>query len=368
MRDMYEGADPPKDSDGKAIELFDWEDFGAHRSMIFKDAKDALESQFPKEYNGKRMEISDLHYDDPESYDIHTQKTALHNEGFIGRRLRGTVKLTDVNTGEVLDEKKLTFMKLPYLTNRGTFIKDGNEWGSIAQTRLLPGAYARRQSNGDLEMQFNVRPGTGGTFRVNFNPESAQYKMNIGGSELHLYSLMKDIGVSDDDMRGMWGDEVFQVNADEYDSRVFEKAYNKIVPEWDRDKNPGRTREEKVQLIKNALDRSQMATKVAKKTLPTLFDAEKRASWSKAGETLEKLASMTRADIEDVAEFINVTAGMNIDLSASKAALIEQVRNAVTTGNPAGGTPDTGKPGVAAVRQHHMKRVLDHINSKIPLL
>lgn len=365
MHDMYEDADPPKDKNGKAIALYDWEDYKAHRKLIFDDAKSAIEAQFPKEYNGKRMELKDVSYEDKDSYDIATQKKALHNDGFIGNRLRGTVSLIDSKTGELLDEKRVTLMKLPYLTNRGTFIKDGNEWGSIAQTRLLPGAYARRQNNGDLEMQFNVRPGTGGAFRVNFNPESAQYKFSIGGSELHLYSLMHDIGVPDEDLKKRWGDEVFQLNADKYDSRVLEKAYNKIVPEWDREKNPGRSREEKVTLINNALNRSQMAVSVAKSTLPTLFDSEKSASWRNNGYCIEKVASMTKSDLEDVAEFIAVVTGEPIQVDASKDELIRQVRNVVTTGHVAGGTPDTSIAGVAAVREHHMQRVLDMINSKI---
>lgn len=365
MQDMYEGADAPIDKDGNKIKLYDWEDHKTHRQLIFEDAKNTLVSQFPKEYNGKRMELSDVEYEDPENYNISTQKKALHSDAFIGRRLRGTVTLKDAKTGQVLDEKKLTLMKMPYLTNRGTFIKDGNEWGTISQTRLMPGAYARRQNNGDLEMQFNVRPGTGGAFRVNLNPESAQYKISIGGSELHLYSLMHDMGIQDDDMRSRWGDEVFSANADKYDPRVLDKAYDKLVPEWDREKNPGRSKEEKARLINNALNRSQMATKVAQKTLPTMFSAEKRASWRNTGQTLSKVASMTRSDMEDVAEFINIVTGESIDLGTSKSDLVTQIMNTVTTGSKDGGKADTSNPAVAAVRKRHMQRVLDMINSKL---
>lgn len=365
MEDMYEGAEPPVDSHGDKVTLYDWEDFKSHRKLIFDDAKSALESQFPKEYNGKRMELSDLAYEDKDSYDIAAQKKALHEDGFIGNRLRGTVSLFDTKTGELLDKKRITLMKLPYLTNRGTFIKDGNEWGSIAQTRLLPGAYARRQNNGDLEMQFNVRPGTGGAFRVNFNPESAQYKISIGGSDIHLYSLMRELGVPDEDMEARWGRDVLSLNADNYDSRVLDKAYNKLVPEWDRDKNPGRTRDEKVSLIKNALNRSQMAVNVAKATLPNMFDRSKAASWVEDGECMAKVASMTKADLEDIAEFAGAVTGEPVAVDAPKDELVRQIRNIVSTGSVDGSTVNTEVPGVAAVRKRHMRRVLDMINSKI---
>lgn len=359
MSDMYDGADPPVDSNGEKVKLYDWEDHKTHRQLIFDDAKNSLVKQFPKEYNGKRLELTDVEYEDPENYNIATQKKMLHNDGFAGRRLRGTMTLYDSNTGEQLDSKKVTLMKMPYLTNRGTFIKDGNEWGTISQTRLLPGAYARRQNNGDLEMQFNVRPGTGGAFRVNMNPESAQYKISVGGSELHLYSLMKDLGVEDDDLRARWGDDVFKANAENYDSRVLDKAYNKLVPEWDRGKNPDRSKQDKVQLIKDALNRAQMASKVAKRTLPTMFDSEKRASWRMAGDAMDKVASMTTDDLEDVAEFVNAVLGANINLDCPKKELVAQIQAAIADNEK------DSNPGVAAVKKRRAARAMEMINSRM---
>lgn len=263
---QVDGADAP---DG--IELYDMEDYAKHRNLIFNDAKESLIKQFPKEHNGVRMELADVDYVDPDDYSFREQKQALLDDKFLARRLRGTVKLTDANTGELLDSKTITLMRVPWLSDRGTFIREGNEWGTIAQQRLLPGAYSRIQANGDLETQFNVRPGTGGAFRVGMNPESAQYKLNIAGSDLHLYSLLHDMGISDEAMERKWGSEILQMNAEKYDARVLEKAYQKIVPEWVRKKEVGASREKKIQLIKDAFNRSQMATAVAKKTLPNLF-------------------------------------------------------------------------------------------------
>lgn len=360
MPRMYEDAELP---DG--VELYDLEDFDTHRNLIFDDAKKAMENQFPKEHNGVRMELSDVKYVDPERYSIKDQKRALHEDKFLMRRLRGKVKLTDSSTGALLDEKDVTLMRVPYLTDRGTFIRSGNEWASIAQQRLLPGAYSRYQNNGDLETQFNVRPGTGNAFRVQLNPETAQYKFSIAGSELHLYSLMHDIGVSDERMEEGWGKDILAQNKENYDARVFEKAYNKIVPEWDRKNNPGRSREEKIELIKNALDRSQVATNVVKKTLPSLFNMKKRATWVEAGELMEKVANLTRSDLEDIAIYINSVSGTNIDTTVDKLSLEEQIKNVVRTGHEYQSNPDTSNPGVALVQQMNMKRSLDKIRNAV---
>lgn len=75
-----------------------------------------------------------------------------------------------------------------------------------------------------------------------------------------MYSLLHDIGVDDDAMRERWGDEIFQINKESYDPRTLEKAYNKLVPEWDRKQHPSRELEDKVTLIKNVLNRAQVST------------------------------------------------------------------------------------------------------------
>lgn len=363
MANIYEDAEAP---DG--VELYDFEDFDKHRELMFRDAKDTLIKQFPKVHNGVRMELVNPDYVDPENYTIAEQKKALHHDKYLTRRLRGTIRLLDDKTGELLDEKKdITLMRVPYLTERGTFIREGNEWGSISQQRLLPGAYSRYQNNGDLETQFNVRPGTGNAFRVNFNPESSQYKFNIAGSDLHLYSLLHDIGVDDETLKEKWGEEVFAENAGKYDVRTLDKAYNKIVPEWDRKKNPGRTKEQKVELIKNALNRSQVATNVVKKTLPNLFDMAKSAAWREEASLMEKCASLSKKDLSELAVYINTAAGQNLDPESSKSALVDSIRNILRTGYKTGDPGDAFREDKAfkAVQQYRASKVYNDIKKKI---
>lgn len=345
-----EGAETPE-----GVELYDFEDFDKTRSLLYEDTKNALLKQFPKEHNGVRMELADVDYVDPDNYTLQEQKKALQDDAYLSRRLRGTVRLFDTHTGKLLDERKMTLMRVPFLTERGTFIKDGNEWGTISQQRLIPGAYSRYQKNGDLETQFNVRPGTGKAFRVNLNPQTGQYKFNIAGSDLHMYSLLKDLGVSDEEMKESWGEQLFNTNAEKYDSRTFEKAYNKIVPEWDRKRNTARTREEKAQLIRDALDRSQIASSVAKRTLPTLFDIAKKASWTEQCDTFDKLANLSVKDLKLVAAYINHSSGKAIDLNASKEDLENQIKKVVVTGFTNGdenlGFVDVNDSAAALVRQ-----------------
>ena len=346
------------------VQLYDWEDYDTSRNLILDDVKNTMEKQFAlKEHNGVQLSIQNLHYVDKEHYSLNDQKKALHDDSFLGRRLKGTVTLKDSNTGELLDQKEMTLLKVPYLTGRGTFIRDGNEWGTINQTRLLPGAYSRYQNNGDLETQFNVRPGTGSSFKVNFDPTTAIYKFKTAGQEFHMYSLLHTIGVSDEKLRESWGDEIFEKNKAGYDSRTLEKAYQKIVPDWDRKANPGRSDEEKVQLIKNALNRAQMTTQVARVTLPNLFDRTKNASWKDSGEVLEKCANLNREDLISVAEYINQAADKNIDTEATKEELENQIRNVVNFGSTTG--EQTNDPIVLAVQNIKNRKLMQNLKTKL---
>lgn len=360
---MYDDAEAPE-----GVELYDPDDYAGERNRIFSTIKDTFIKQFPREHNGVRMELIDVDYEDPKDFTLAQQKKALHNDSYLSRKLKGTIRLVDTKTGNTLDEKRMTLLKAPWLTNRHTFIREGNEWGTIAQQRLLPGAYSRIQSNGDLETQFNVRPGTGAAFRVQFNPETTQYKLSLGGAEIHLYSLLKDLGVDHSVLAKRWGDEIADANAEKYDPRTFEKAYNKLVPSWDRDKNKERTHEEKVQLIQRALNRSQVASSVIKRTLPNMSDRVKAASWKEQGQVFEKIASLSITDLQDIAYYINVMGGKDIDLEANKKDLEQAIKNTISTGyadGEIGKNVDPSDAAAAAVRHNKMKRIVDNINSRL---
>lgn len=322
---MYEDAEVP---DG--VELYDMEDYDTHRKLIFDTAKNTLIKQYPKVYKGVRMELTDVDYRDPDYYPIKVQKDALLNNKYLTRRLAGTIRLVDDSTNEVLDQKTQTLMKVPYMTNRGTFIRDGNEWVTISQARLLPGGYTRRQANNDLETQFNVRPGTGRAFRLGFSPETASYKIHIAGSDIHLYSLLKDLGTSDDVIDSRWGPEVAELNRAKYDKGALDKAYNKLVPEWDRKENGNRSREDKAKLVKGALDRSQVATNVVRTTLPSMFSMDKSASLHQSIEAMRKVSSLNTYETKELAKYISQNIpNTYIDASNTKTAIEDDIRKLI---------------------------------------
>lgn len=259
----------------KDVRLRDPEDFATLRDDIYNDTLSAVEKSFPQKYGNVVMRVSDLNYADPPTFSKKYEKEALAKDQYLGRKLRGKVSLYDLD-GNLLDEKETTLMRVPYLTDRGTFIHGGNDYGSLMQSRLIPGVYTRRQENGNLETQVNTRPGTGSSFRIGLEAETGQYSLKIKNSNLHLFSLMKDMGISDDEIKENWGEELYNINASKYDPSTINRAYDKIVPNFQKKlagENPN-----KAEMLRGFFEKAQVHERVVRRNLPMKFDMEKRAS------------------------------------------------------------------------------------------
>ena len=246
------------------------------------------------EYGGVRLELDNLHYADKERYSTAEQHEALMADRLLARRLRGNLKLIDTETNKVLDTRKnFTLTKLPYLTQRGTFINNGSEFATVAQSRLLPGVYARKRDNGVLESHINTRPGTGPAMRLSLDPETAQYRLKMGSSDLHAYSVFRSLGVTDEEWERRWGPQVLDLNRSKYNKETLNKVYTKAVPKWVRDDSlPA---EQKAQAVMDTLNRAQVAKSIIRRNLPNLYDQEKRAFWRAAGRAIDMANSMTKS-------------------------------------------------------------------------
>ncbi len=245
------------------------------------------------EYGGTRLELSDMSYRDKPTFSLEEQREALMRDSTLARRLKGTVSLVDVATNKPLEVRKnVTLARVPYLTERGTMIHNGSEYAPISQSRLLPGAYTRRRNNGELETHFNTRPGTGSAMRMSLDPASGQFRLRVGSSNVHAYSVFKDLGASDEELERRWGPEILEANREGYDPRATDRVYAKAIPKWQRDATL--TRAEKAAAVYEAFGRAQVAKTVLKDNLPNLFSREKAAAWRFAGAAIEKAAAMCR--------------------------------------------------------------------------
>lgn len=247
-------------------DLWDPSDHEGMRRRIEEGTIQEWSRVFPAEYGSVKLVANNIRFSGKPNFSLQDQKKAWLENRELGRSLKADLELYDRETGELLDEQpNLTLMRVPHFTDRGTFVYNGNNYTAAAQARLIPGAYTRRQANGGLETQFNTRTGTGRVFRVGLDPETGQFRLKIAGSNLHLYSVLKDSGVADEELEQLWGPAVLAENRQKYDSRSLAKAFQKFVPRYMQGevKDP----EERVELLLDALKKSQVAKTVVDRTL-----------------------------------------------------------------------------------------------------
>jgi len=259
----------------EGVELYDPDDYNWRRQSMFDSVLDAVKGSFPRSHGGVTLSLDKLRYEGPEDIPPDKERRAMLRGSYPTRRLKGLMVLTDTETGEVLDSREETLMRVPIMTRRGTFIHSGNDYTTALQARLMPGVYPRRKDSGEVESQFNIKRGTGPAFRVSMDPETAVMRMSIRGSNVKLLPVLRNLGVSDDSIRKSWGDAIFERNAREADDTAWHTAYSKLTGKpWDDQADVGELREEARSVLHGMLVNED----VVRTTLPGLSAVEKSAS------------------------------------------------------------------------------------------
>lgn len=304
--------------------IADWDDMATRRSSIYDQVLTTFSKQWPQSYGGVRLEVSDLRYDGPEQLSLAKQKKALLNNQFPARRILGTVRLVDERTQSVLDERSdQSLMRVPILTDRGTFIHNGTEYSVLNQARLLPGVYTRRKASGELESHFNVKRGTGNSFRIVLEPDTGLFKLNVGQSSLRLYSLLHDLDVPDDQLEKVWGSDLLRRNREAYDRRVFDKAHARLV----RRADPMTPRPVKQQQLLQALQGAQLHRGVLARTLPARVNGPlltTKEALALIPETAEE--TFSKEDFQQLALLLNRTLNAGLPLDLPLDELVQRLR------------------------------------------
>lgn len=244
-------------------------DFDTARTTVFDSVLQGVKTRYPVENEVVRLELHDVAYDGPETIGLAEQKDAVLRRKTLARPLRGTWRLVNKADNAVLDEHKATIARVPYLTQRGTYLLNGNEYSVANQIRLRSGVYTRKKDNGELEAHLNVLKG-GPSFRMYMEPETGLFKVNVGQSQLRAYPLLRSIGVTDEQMRSEWGNALHAVNAAK---GVEQPVLQKL---WDRFASPralkalGKTEQERD--FKALLGNMQLDPEVTGFTLGQPYD------------------------------------------------------------------------------------------------
>lgn len=190
------------------------DDYDTIRTLLFDNTKRAVQERFPLVNDRYTLAVEDVDYDDPDYVDLSVQRQKILENGTDSRRLRGSWVLRDTATGnEVARTKRMTLMKVPRMTDRGTFIRNGKEYTLGSILRLEPGVYCRKTTD-SMEARFNIKQGTGHGFTMEMQPSTGVFRLKggKGGTGAPAYTVLKDMGVTDDQMKAAWGPQIFEAN------------------------------------------------------------------------------------------------------------------------------------------------------------
>lgn len=207
-----------------------WFDPAKTREWVFDNAVESFKKALNRiETNEFKLEASNFQLDRPERpFSFKQQKQAVLNKTDLTVPLRATVKMISKKTGAVVDEKKTVIAHIPYVTERNTTIINGSEYVTSAQQRLKPGVYTRIKESGEAEAHVNVLPGSGMGGKIIFYPDRALFVYMVGTTQIKLYGLLKELGVSDSQLEAAWGKEILLKNKQLHDGNEVDKLYSKI--------------------------------------------------------------------------------------------------------------------------------------------
>lgn len=232
------------------------------RKLTNERLKKAFEE---KTFKGRSVEMSFKDVEvDPKGYTLKQQKEALLNNKSLTTRVRGTIQLNDVKSGKKLGEKKVVLGRLPWRTPRGTYISKGNEYSVANQFRLKYGVYSKIKANDEIESHFNIRPGTGRSFRILLEPKTGLFRLVVLQAKPYLYPILKYAGVPDTVLEKHWGKDILKINKSRGGPQDVSKVYKRLAGYGAK---PGLSTKEMAQEVIRIFNKMSMDARVNHSTM-----------------------------------------------------------------------------------------------------
>jgi len=211
-------------------------DYAQVRQRILDNTKSAFRQRFPLENERFVLDVDGVDYDEYKPR-LRDEKQAVLQNGSVTAKLRGRWKLTNKETGETTTSNPRVLMNVPWMTERGTFIRNGSEQSINYMFRLTPGVYTRKKENGFFEAHVNPKQGTGGQFKIELDPKTGIFRLKQGTRGYKLYTILKRQGMTDDQIKQQWGAELLDVNRRASDIQQPTQRFTGGIPKTAQDKS-----------------------------------------------------------------------------------------------------------------------------------
>lgn len=245
--------------------------------------------------------------DDKTSGDIRGQKAALLSEKTWSVPIFADISVE--KGGKELDRKRVKVLDLPKTTDRYGYIVRGTEYQTLNQFRQKSGVYHRVTDDGRIEAQFNLRNRDqfvrGKPFKIDFDPETAVFKLKIKSSEIPAYHLLRASGLSDEDLEKSWGPEILRKNKEAESSAKTYKRFADVAS--DKKRNVVVTSEQVPALFKQLLEKTELLPETTERTLGKAYKKVEPDTLLKSTEALLGISRGKReTDDKNALEFMEI--------------------------------------------------------------
>jgi len=181
-------------------------------SVMYAELKkkiiDSIQAIFPVEGKKNVISIGDIVVNDVDPGNYREQMDLKAKGGTLASPINATVTLKDKVTNKVINQAKMKVGSVPRVTDRGSYIVDGNEYQVPHQLLLRPGIFHRVKENGELEAFINVK---GFQAKILFDPEKSVFLLSYGTNNIQLLPLLVGLGVTEDQFVKAWGKETYDL-------------------------------------------------------------------------------------------------------------------------------------------------------------
>jgi len=272
-----------------------------------KEANEALKAKvlegigehFPIKGKKRELHLEKLEADigtDPD--DIRKQHDHKIKGKTFATPVYATLRLENKETGETSKER-VRIASIPTVTSRFSHIIDGKEYQVDSQWQLKPGAYTRRDVKGKVHTAFNAPDGR--DFKIELDPASKQLSLRRKKSNIPLYPLMREMGVTDEQLQKSWGKEMLEANKS---ARAVEGALEAFYKADKKSAAP--SKKEAAAYFKEAMTATKMQPEVAKSTLGVESDHITGDVLRKATKRILDVHSGAPEDDRDSLEYKNL--------------------------------------------------------------
>ena len=207
------------------------------RSTVIKE----FENSFPYERGDYRFEVKDITIAEP-SVSYEDQQKAFLNDESIEAVVRGTIEV--YHKGKLVKSQKSILTRVPYPTDRGSYVSGGNELVVLNRMQRRNGIYVRpvRNVSRTQMLTADVRAGYQ-RFKIDFDTNRGQMKLSqlsmdygkTNPGQIDVIPFLKFLGVTDGQIKQAVGDdemyESIMKNATSYTPRkIYGSFFAKEFP------------------------------------------------------------------------------------------------------------------------------------------